>query len=120
MEVGLARRTALFDPGAMTVKIQVTATVKVGRRRRGREPLLKRGRCVVFGFKLKIQRFYLASQSVMVTLKKILGSTGEVALESLLVSGSILQHIPVPYLQRVCTTLISIWKGVQQVSVSVP
>jgi len=74
--------------------------------------------CFFFGYKLEMQ-IYLALQSVLVSVKKVLGCAGEVALESLLVSETILQHVPVPYLQRVCTTLISIWKGVQQVSVSV-
>ena len=52
------------------------------------------------------------------TLKKILGVAGDVTVEALIVSGSLLEHIPVPYLQRVCNMFISIWKAVQQVSVS--
>jgi hypothetical protein len=40
-------------------------------------------------------------------------------MDALLLSGSVLEYIPVPYLQKVCTMFISIWKGVQQVSVSV-
>ena len=48
--------------------------------------MLKHSRCVFFfsvtNWKCKI---YLALQSVLVTLKKVLGCAGEVALESLLV-----------------------------------
>lgn len=54
----------------------------------------------------------------MGTLKKILGVAGDATVEALVVSGSLLEHIPIPYLHRVANMFISIWKAVQQVSVN--
>lgn len=52
------------------------------------------------------------------TLKKILGVAGNATFEALVVSGSLLEHIPIPYLRQVANMFISIWQAVQQVTVS--
>jgi len=58
-------------------------------------------------------------KAVLATLKKVLGIAGEVALDVVVTSAYALEHVPVPWLQKIAVMFISIWKAVQKVSVCI-
>ncbi|KAF9529086.1 hypothetical protein CPB83DRAFT_812894 [Crepidotus variabilis] len=64
------------------------------------------------------RKFVETREMVLMTLKKVVGCVGEIALDSLIASVALIEYAPFPCLQKVCTTFISIWKAIQMVTMN--
>ncbi|KIM41815.1 hypothetical protein M413DRAFT_138529 [Hebeloma cylindrosporum] len=64
------------------------------------------------------QAFVQTREVVCVTLKRIFGCAREVILETLLISIESMEFMPIPGLQGLSKTFLSIWKAVEQVAMN--
>ncbi|KAF9562878.1 hypothetical protein CPC08DRAFT_633569 [Agrocybe pediades] len=62
--------------------------------------------------------FTRTSEAVGITLKRLAGQAGNIAVEALVSSMELMDYVPFPALQGVAKVFIKIWQAVQQVSMN--